>query len=171
MGEVPIDTLETKLAKLSANRRREVEDFIDLLNGEVGQNNSTIPDSSSRRAPRPWPPDPRQIVKKTIPAPETNLSPPREDVSSLVTRSPKRGPGSLAGPKNPVKKPRVSIGAVNTPVLKKDEIPASDTAQTDFENELDTLNSKNLDLMRGKIRKDCKTIIKHLHLDHLLDND
>lgn len=167
MGDVPIDSLETKLAKLSASRRREVEDLIDLLNGEVDQNTSRIP-GSSRRPPRPWPPDPRQTRKKTVPAPDTDLSFLRDEVSSPMTRSPERSPGSSAGTKNPVKKPRTSGKAVKKPVSKEEEIPVIGTVHTDFEDELDMLDAKTVNQMTSRIGRDCKTIIKHFHLDHLM---
>ena len=113
----------------------------------------------------------RPIVKKTGPIPGTNPSFPREKVSPLAAQSQKIMPRPLAGPKNPINGPPASIRAATASVPKEPEIPANDTAQTNFESDIDTFDSMNLDQMTDKIKDDCKTMVKNLHLDHLMDRD
>ena len=40
---------------------------------------------------------------------------------------------------------------------------------TSFENDLDTFDTMDFDNVTDKIRSDCKTMIKQLHLDHLME--
>ncbi len=79
-------------------------------------------------------------------------------------------PRPLAGPKNPTNGPPASIRAA-APVPKEREIPARDALQNGSENAFDTFDSMNLDQVTDKIRDDCKTMVKNLHLDHLMDRD
>jgi hypothetical protein len=39
----------------------------------------------------------------------------------------------------------------------------------DFESDIDALDSMDLDLVTSRIRGECKTLVKHLELDHLLE--
>ncbi len=80
-------------------------------------------------------------------------------------------PRPLAGPKNPTNGPPASIRAATAPVPKEREIPAGDALQNGSENAFDTFDSMNLDQVTDKIRDDCKTMVKNLHLDHLMDRD
>ncbi|MFY9749186.1 MAG: hypothetical protein WAJ89_01010, partial [Methanoregula sp.] len=64
-----------------------------------------------------------------------------------------------------------SFRADKRPGPKEPEAPVKETGKTDFENDLDTLNSMNLDQVTDKIRDECKTMVKHLRLDHLMDKD
>ena len=120
----------------------------------------------------PVPPAHQSVVKKTGTAPEQNLSPTKEEAPTLVAHSPESTPRTFAAPKNAIKgSPTAPIKAAAVPVKKEQEIPATETTQTDFENDLDTLNSMNLDQMSDKMRDECKTMVKHLRLDHLMDKD
>ena len=38
-----------------------------------------------------------------------------------------------------------------------------------FEKDIDTFDSMDLDNVTDKIRNDCKTMIKQLHLEHLME--
>jgi len=111
------------------------------------------------------------MEKKTGPTPGTNLSPRHKNVSPLAAQPQTMTPPPFAGPKIPVNRPKGSIKAASAPVPKEAEIPASDTAQTGLERDLDTIDSMNLEQVTDKIRDDCKTMVKHLHLDHLMDRD
>ena len=93
----------------------------------------------------------RPVVKKTSQTPpETNAPSP-------------------AAPKNPVKETSKSSGAAPAPVPKEDEIQPGGTLDDDSEIDLETLDSLNIDQMTDKIRDECKTMVKDLHLDHLMD--
>ena len=80
-------------------------------------------------------------------------------------------PRPKAGPKNPINEPQESIRATAAPVPEEREFPTSDDAQTGSESAFDTFDSMNLEQVTDKIRKDCKTMVKNLHLDHLMDRD
>jgi hypothetical protein len=50
------------------------------------------------------------------------------------------------------------------------EVPAQDTKDPDsFENDISTLESMNLDTAMEKMRKDCKTLVHQLNLEHLME--
>jgi len=118
---------------------------------------------------------PHTPVKKPAPVPRTNLSPalspPNEEIATLVARSPEHTAHHLAGPKSPVTVPPASIRSANSPIHKHPEIPEKNLEKTDFENDLDILDSMNLDQVTDKIRDDCKTMVKNLRLDHLMEKD
>jgi hypothetical protein len=65
--------------------------------------------------------------------------------------------------------------AVPTPVhadSRKDEAdvpPESDQEISSFESDLDTFDTMDFENVTDKIRTDCKTMIKQLHLDHLME--
>jgi len=113
----------------------------------------------------------RPIVKKTVPIPGITPSSLREKGSPLTVHPQKITPRPLAGPKNPVNGPPASIRAATASVPKEPEVPANDIAQTNFESDIDTFDSMNLDQMTDKIKDDCKTMVKNLHLDHLMERD
>ena len=119
----------------------------------------------------PAPAAPHVMAKKTSPSQGANPAPPSEEVSKLVARSPEKTPRPLAGPKNPVTVPPPSFREEKRTAPKEPEAPVKETGKTDFENDLDTLNSMNLDQVTDKIRDECKTMVKHLRLDHLMDKD
>ena len=50
-----------------------------------------------------------------------------------------------------------------------DELPEKDNETSSFESDLDTFDSMDIDTVTDKIRTDCKTMIKQLHLDHLME--
>jgi hypothetical protein len=50
-----------------------------------------------------------------------------------------------------------------------DELPEKDHENTSFETDLDTFDTMDFDNVTDKIRTDCKTMIKQLHLDHLME--
>ncbi|HVP97213.1 hypothetical protein [Methanoregula sp.] len=117
------------------------------------------------------PPSPRVLAKKTGHEPALHPAPPAEEVPTLVARSPEKTPRHLAGPKSPVSVPPSSLRDRKPPAQKEPETPVKEPEKTEFENDLDTLDSMNLDQVTDKIRDDCKTMVKHLRLDHLMDKD
>jgi hypothetical protein len=50
-----------------------------------------------------------------------------------------------------------------------EEVPEEEHEATSFESDLDTFDSMDFDNVTDKIRTDCKTMIKQLHLDHLME--
>jgi hypothetical protein len=50
-----------------------------------------------------------------------------------------------------------------------DEPPQKDHDTSSFESDLDTFDTMDIENVTDKIRTDCKTMIKQLHLDHLME--
>jgi hypothetical protein len=50
-----------------------------------------------------------------------------------------------------------------------EEPPGNDDETSSFENDLDTFDTMDFENVTDKIRTDCKTMIKQLHLDHLME--
>jgi hypothetical protein len=44
-----------------------------------------------------------------------------------------------------------------------------DAGNSSFEKDIDTFDTMDLDNVTDKIRNDCKTMIKQLHLEHLME--
>lgn len=78
---------------------------------------------------------------------------------------------SPPGLKIPVKKPTATGQTVTIPVQKEGEPGPGDSAQLESESELDALDGINLDQMTDKIRDECKTMVKNLQMDHLIEKD
>lgn len=122
-------------------------------------------------ASQPIHPAHRAMERKTGPAPVTHPTVPHEKWSNPAAQPAIMTSRPLAGPKNPTNGPPASIRAAAAPVPKEREIPARDALQNGSENAFDTFDSMNLDQVTDKIRDDCKTMVKNLHLDHLMDRD
>ena len=126
----------------------------------------------------------------TEPAPNTGNSPPGHHTAPART-GPVVHPAAPAEPASPRPGRRILI-AGGVPVTKGDggqtqvaprvaahvtpktpeaKVPGTDTAgePEDLEIEMDALDSMDLDLVTSRIRGECKTLVKHLDLDHLLD--
>jgi len=106
---------------------------------------------------------------KTSPLP--HRTPASERPTVLMSHPPEKVHRPLASPKNPVREPPVSI---RVPPLKPEGQATkkeSTTAQTAAESDLDTFDSMNLDEVTGKFREECKTMVKNLHLEHLMDRE
>lgn len=103
----------------------------------------------------------------SAPVREPAQMPQREKPPAFPHQLPKMTDRPLAGPKNSVHEPPAALKA--GPVPKAKTIPEKETEPT--ESDIDTLDSMNLDEVTEKIRDDCKTMVKNLHLDHLMDRD
>lgn len=109
-------------------------------------------------------------IQKDKTSPPTHRTPASERPASLINRPPEKVHRPLASPKNPIREPPVSIRA---PPQKSDgqEKKESASTQTAAESDLDTFDSMNLDEVTGKFREECKTMVKNLHLEHLMDRE
>ncbi len=84
-----------------------------------------------------------------------------------------RTAGSPASPANPAS-PASPARAGGAPAVPRQAEEEEKTAEKDrdtasFEKDLDTFDSMDIDTVTDKIRTDCKTMIKQLHLDHLME--
>jgi len=102
-------------------------------------------------------------------SPLAHRTPASERPVVLMSHPPEKVHRPLASPKNPVREPPVSIRA--PPLKPEGQVTKkeSNTAQTATESDLDTFDSMNLDEVTGKFREECKTMVKNLHLEHLMD--
>jgi len=109
-------------------------------------------------------------IQKEKSAPLPHRTPASERPASLINRPLEKVHRPLAGPKNPVREPPVSIRAPS-PIPDRQAKTQSASAQTGAESELDPLDSMDLDEVTGKFREECKTMVKNLHLEHLMDHE
>lgn len=113
-------------------------------------------------APLKPPAKPAAPARHHVPAPQSappgavHAPPPQHPVSRAAAPVP---------PAPPVPSPRHGI-----PAPPETEEPAArDRETTSFEADLDTFDTMDFDNVTDKIRTDCKTMIKQLHLDHLME--
>ncbi|HEX3001384.1 MAG TPA: hypothetical protein VHN82_03285 [Methanoregula sp.] len=104
--------------------------------------------------------------------------PPGRPAAPVSPASPRPGRRVLITGRVPVtnREDRPQEDASPAPVLRVQEKPvqephAPDTAgkPEDLENDIDALDSMDLDLVTSRIRGECRTLVKHLDLDHLLE--
>jgi hypothetical protein len=176
-GEAALESLMVSVAEgtvdaaFSTLDEAQIQLSLEFNRAERVVNTPRTPPVSHKTVHPAEPPAPRVLAKKIAQGLAAKPSPPREGVSTLVARSPEKASRPLAGPKNPVAAPPPSFRAGKPPIPKEPAPPSQENTKTDFENDLDTLNSMNLDQVTDKIRDECKTMVKHLRLDHLMDKD
>ncbi|ABS56424.1 hypothetical protein Mboo_1909 [Methanoregula boonei 6A8] len=153
------------------------------LSLEFNKREQVVSPNPSRKQEKPVHPDilpahpaPRVLAKKTSPAPTAGNPPPGSEVTRLITHPVEKTPRPpLAGPRNPIVGPPPLIRAEKIHVQKEELTepvpPSKESGKTSLESDLDTLDSMNLDQVKSKIRDECKTMVKHLKLDHLMDKD
>jgi hypothetical protein len=78
-------------------------------------------------------------------------------------------PPSKAGASVPPSPPMPSFRQEGGKKPEPDETPENDHDASSFETDLDTFDTMDFDNVTDKIRTDCKTMIKQLHLDHLME--
>ncbi|PKG33981.1 hypothetical protein [Methanoregula sp.] len=126
----------------------------------------------------------------TEPSPDTGHSPPARGTAPTRTIPPV-SPDAPVAPASPRRGRRILI-ASGVPVTKQDggqmqdaprapifpsaippetKTPVADTngEPEDLEREIDALDSMDLNLVTSRIRSECRTLVKHLDLDHLLE--
>lgn len=137
-----------------------------------------------QRAAPPAPGEPRAAPVQKPAAPVAPLKPPvkpapvRHHVSAPSTAAP-QAPAYSPPPHPPPasKTPAQAPPVPPVPVPRREEARKSETEEppkkehetSSFESDIDTFDSMDLDNVTDKIRTDCKTMIKQLHLDHLME--
>ena len=130
------------------------------------------------------PPMPQKPAHK--PAPATHLGQEKNHVVSQKQPShdrtaepaPVSSPGQL---KTPVQfaqlavqtpeYPELPVREAKKPAPEENTAPAQGSEQTSFEKDIDTFDTMDMDHMTEKIRDDCKTMVKQLRLEHLMEKD
>jgi len=144
-------------------------------------------DADQRRPAAAAPPVREQVRKPAPPvhAPPVKTTPKPPAASSLFQRQP-----AAAHEASPAQEPPKPVAGFGRPAMpappsvsmkKEAAVPAGGPSESDtethdahgqssiFEKDIDTFDSMDLDNVTDKIRNDCKTMIKQLHLEHLME--
>jgi len=128
--------------------------------------------------------EPRAVPVQKPAAPAAPLKPPvkpapaRHHVPVPPTAAPQAPVHSPPPHPPPVSKTAAQAPPVPpVPVLRHQEMKKSETEEppkkdhdtSSFESDIDTFDTMDLENVTDKIRTDCKTMIKQLHLDHLME--
>jgi hypothetical protein len=115
------------------------------------------PAAAVRPVPRPAAPAVHRPAPPVQPpaAPEPKI----QKASSLFQR-----PAMPAPPAPPV-----PAGQATEKTAHAEETQETGGSSSSFEKDIDTFDTMDLDNVTDKIRNDCKTMIKQLHLDHLME--
>lgn len=103
------------------------------------------------------------------PAPTHHRVPAPPSAPPATVHSPPQHPLSKAAAPVPPSPMMPSFRQEETQKSEADEPPEKDHENTSFETDLDTFDTMDFDNVTDKIRTDCKTMIKQLHLDHLME--
>jgi hypothetical protein len=114
------------------------------------------------------------------PAPPVHATPPIAAPKPVSRPAPPIQPPPAPEPKGPSLFQRPAMPAPPAPsapvqpAKERADEPAggqdkTENAGTSFESDIDTFDTMDLDNVTDKIRNDCKTMIKQLHLDHLME--
>lgn len=127
---------------------------------------------------------PAPPVHPATPAPAVKTPPQKPPASSLFQRpappaQPDPVPEPAPRPQAAFHRPAMpAFPATQAPPVPRPEtanpVPAEEKAETQaqgssFEKDIDTFDTMDLDNVTDKIRNDCKTMIKQLHLEHLME--
>lgn len=103
------------------------------------------------------------------PAPTHHHVPAPPSAPQAAVRTPPPHPLSKASAPVPPAPPMPSLRHEELQKNEADQVLEKDHENTSFENDLDTFDTMDFDNVTDKIRTDCKTMIKQLHLDHLME--
>jgi hypothetical protein len=126
-------------------------------------------------AKKPAPPvhaAPPAAVARPAPRPAAPLTPARPAPPVQPSAAPEqkiqKGPSIFQRPAMPA--PPAPVHQVQEKrVNPVDDNQDPGSSGSSFENDIDTFDTMDLDNVTDKIRNDCKTMIKQLHLDHLME--
>jgi hypothetical protein len=118
----------------------------------------------------PPPPPVKAPPKPAAPAVTATVPPPRPPAPRKApppvradsrAEAPRQASQIPPAPRAPAQRAEEAKG------VPEEELPAS--GQGSFEKDIDTFDSLDLENVTDKIRNDCKTMIKQLHLEHLME--
>jgi len=126
--------------------------------------------ASHRSAPSASPEPPRPVPTRK---PAVPVAPPKPPVKPATSHHHVPAPHPPTVPKSagqiPPLPPAPALRHDDGNKTKPDEPPGKDQNTSSFETDLDTFDTMDIDNVTDKIRTDCKTMIKQLHLDHLME--
>ena len=111
----------------------------------------------------------RPVARPAVPAPAIHRPAPPVQPPAAPEQKTEKGPSLFQRPAMPA--PPAPAAPVQQHKEKRASPVNEDAGNSDssFENDIDTFVTMDLDNVTDKIRNDCKTMIKQLHLDHLMD--
>jgi hypothetical protein len=125
----------------------------------------------THKTPAPLQPKPASAVPHPHHAPVPVMSVPVPEQKTATLQGPP--PYPPAGLKTPAPVPQplhVQVHRREVPKQTAEEPnPAETPESSSFDDDIDTFDTLDLDNVTDKIRNDCKTMIKDLNLDHLMD--
>lgn len=107
------------------------------------------------------------------PAPASTLfhrpAPPVQPVAPVQPSAPPEPKPQRAPAAAPARPAMPAPPAMPRPAPKSETPVAEEGPSSSFEKDIDTFDTMDLDNVTDKIRNDCKTMIKQLHLEHLME--
>ena len=143
----------------------------------------SVSPASRQPAPATAHEHPRAAMAHKAEVPVAPLKPPLKPAPShhhaAAPQAPRPAPVH-APPSQPPPVPRTAVPVPPSPVMavprheppreeEPEEPRPEDHDTSSFETDLDTFDTMDIDNVTDKIRTDCKTMIKQLHLDHLME--
>ena len=113
----------------------------------------------------------RTVVKKTGPDHTSPMNSPKEKPAVLTRHLQEKVRQPLVGPKNPLTGPPASIRTPPSRPGNKETKEEHSSPRTETESDLDTFDTMDLEEVTGKFKDECKTMVKNLHLEHLMERD
>jgi hypothetical protein len=136
---------------------------------------SPVPQKPSAPASVLLQPKPQPKPAAAVPHPHhasvpVMAAPAPEQKTATLQGPPPHPPAGLQPPAPVPQPPHVQVHRREVPKQTAEEPNPEDTAESSsFDDDIDTFDTLDLDNVTDKIRNDCKTMIKDLNLDHLLD--
>jgi len=103
------------------------------------------------------------------PAPASHHISAPQTAPQTAAHAPPPHPLSKAAAPVPPSVPMPSLRHEDTPGHEAEEPPGGEHEASSFEADIDSIIDMDFDGVTDKIRTDCKTMIKQLHLDHLME--
>jgi hypothetical protein len=132
----------------------------------------SAPTAPVKAAPKPAPSPAAPVSAAPAPRPMAPQKvPPVPERKPLTIPTHTTHNGSATKPASQIPpSPRIPAhGAESPPGIPGKESPAPDQDTTSFDADIDTFDTMDLENVTDKIRNDCKTMIKQLHLEHLME--
>lgn len=129
------------------------------------------PSRETPRAPSQKPAVPGSPLQPHIkPSPSRIRVPPPQSAPAAHAHDPAQHPPpfTTTAAQTPPAPPMPVLGHDSTKAAEAEE-QSAETKDTSFEDDLETFDTMDFDTVTDKIRTDCKTMIKQLHLDHLME--
>jgi hypothetical protein len=111
---------------------------------------------------------PPTLPQQPVKAPPRTAAPAS---SHIPERAPVHRPEVVVSHKPPAVQPAPATSLPAQPTRKTgpEENPPEEQDSNSFDQDIDTFDSMDLENVTDKIRSDCKTMIKQLHLEHLME--